>query len=149
MESGCWDEGDDDDLEQCSIEGAAIVFIAVGIQQAGVARRNKDGCLVQASAEQVQAHGSSSASIATCIPLPHADFLRQADNKARFPVGFELNKLAEKLPDSLDRGLAHTCATDWRQTAAEEEEVYCKQTIALKLLLVFLNKRGLGICCSK
>ena len=99
---------DDNDLEQCSVVGAAVVFIAMGIQQAGIPRRNKDGCLIQAPAEQVQAPGSSSTPLATCTHLPHADFLRPADTGARFPAGFESSKWAKDLPDFLDQGLAHT-----------------------------------------
>lgn len=37
-------------LEQGSVVRAAVVFISMRIQQAGVARRNKDGCLIQACA---------------------------------------------------------------------------------------------------
>ena len=47
------DDDDDDDLKQCSIVGAAVVFVAMGIQQAGVPRWNKDDCLVQASVKHV------------------------------------------------------------------------------------------------
>ena len=85
---------DADDLEQCGIVGAAVVFVAMGIQQAGVARWNKDGCLVQASVKHVQASCSARASTATCMHQPHADFLEPADTETMFAVA-KHKKLAE------------------------------------------------------